>query len=158
MPIIKSAIKRARQTITRRSRNLQVKRAIKQDITALYTAISTGEAENITSSLSMAYSQIDRAVKKGTLHKNTAARKKSVLAQAAAKVSTDEATPAKAAKATTKSPAKKVAAKKPAAKKATTKKTAAKTVAAKSTAAAKKVAPKATKAKAPAPKAASKSE
>ncbi|QQR52958.1 30S ribosomal protein S20 [bacterium] len=69
MPIIKSAIKRARQTITRRSRNLQVKRAIKQDITALYTAISTGEAENITSSLSMAYSQIDRAVKKAPFTK-----------------------------------------------------------------------------------------
>jgi ribosomal protein S20 len=137
MPIIKSAIKRARQTLTRRSRNLQVKRAIKQDVTALHTAISTGEAENITTSLSMAYSQIDRAVKKGTLHKNTAARKKSALAKAIAQAS--PSAEAKPAKTTTKGATKASTAKKPAAKKTVAKKPAAKKPAAKKAPATKSV-------------------
>ncbi len=72
MPIIKSAIKRAKQAITRRSRNLQVKRAVKQDVATLHAAITAGDSKLIESSLSAAYSEIDRAVRKHTLHKNTA--------------------------------------------------------------------------------------
>ena len=138
MPIIKSAIKRAKQSLVRRSHNLQVKRAVKQDITALHTAISAGEAKAISEALSAAYSEIDRAVKKGTLHKNTAGRRKSQLAHAVAKAAGAEAVAPEtkttkgagkkaAAKTTTKSTAKatakapvdkKAPAKKPAAKKA----------------------------------------
>jgi ribosomal protein S20 len=126
MPIIKSAIKRAKQTIVRRSRNLQVKRAVKLDITELYAAIAEGGEVN--AKLAAAYSEIDRAVKKGTLHKNTAGRKKSQLATAVAKAAAAaaepkvEAEPKKpatakktAAKTVAKAPAKKPAAK-PAAK------------------------------------------
>jgi ribosomal protein S20 len=129
MPIIKSAIKRAKQSLVARSRNLQVKRAVKSDISALHAAIAAGDAKEIQTKLSEAYSEIDRAVKKGTLHKNTAARRKSVLAHAVAKASGAEATPAETkttkgagkkattAKTTTKkAPAKAAAAKKPAAK------------------------------------------
>jgi small subunit ribosomal protein S20 len=123
MPIIKSAIKRARQAIVRRSRNLQVKRVVKQDIAALHTALTNGDAEQIKTTLSEAYSEIDRAVKKGTLHKNTAARRKSTLAHAVAKASGAEAIPA-AAK-TTKGAGKKAAATKKATPKATTAKAAA---------------------------------
>lgn len=94
MPIIKSAIKRARQSLVRRSRNLQVKRAIKRDVSDVHTAIATADQENMQSALAGAYSQIDRAVKKGTLHKNTAARRKSNLAHAVAKATGAEATPA----------------------------------------------------------------
>jgi small subunit ribosomal protein S20 len=93
MPIIKSAIKRAKQALARRSRNLQVKRAVKQDITALRTALTSGDAQDIQAKLAAAYSEVDRAVKKGTLHKNTAARRKSQLAHAVAKASGAEATP-----------------------------------------------------------------
>lgn len=134
MPIIQSAIKRAKQSLVRRSRNLQVKRAIKQDITAVTTAIAAGDSAEIKTSLSAAYSEIDRAVKKGTLHKNTAARRKSALAHAVAKAAGTEAvapetktTKGAGKKATasktpaTKKPAAKAAAKpaaKPAAKKA----------------------------------------
>jgi small subunit ribosomal protein S20 len=136
MPIIKSAIKRAKQALVRRSRNLQVQRAVKQDITALHEALAGGDAKLIQTKLSEAYSEIDRAVKKGTLHKNTAANRKSALAHAVAKASGAEAVPAEAkttkgagkkavGKTTTKkapaakaaSTAKKPAAKKPAAKK-----------------------------------------
>jgi ribosomal protein S20 len=142
MPIIKQAIKRAKQSLVRRSRNLQVKRAVKSDITALHTAIVAGENSEIQTKLSAAYSELDRAVKKHTLHKNTAARRKSQLATAVAKAENAEAKPAVAAKvkgpkkAATKPTAKKVAAakkpvekkpvaaKKPAAKKAPAKKTA----------------------------------
>ncbi len=134
MPIIKSAMKRAKQSLTRRSRNLQVKRAVKQDILAVHTAIAEGKAAEIQTTLSAAYSEIDRAVKKGTLHKNTAARRKSQLAASVAKASgqapAEEPKTTKGAgkKATTtktamtKKPATKEAAKKPAAKKAPAKK------------------------------------
>ena len=116
MPIIKSAIKRAKQAIVRRSRNLQVKRAIKQDVTALHTALAAGDAKLIDTSLSAAYSEIDRAVRKHTLHKNTAARRKSALAHAVAKSSGAEATPVEAK--TTKGAGKKAATTKTTAKKA----------------------------------------
>jgi ribosomal protein S20 len=141
MPIIKSAIKRAKQALVHRSRNLQVKRAVKQDITALHTAITAGEANEIQTKLNEAYSEIDRAVKKGTLHKNTAARRKSVLAHAVAKASGVEATPVETK--TTKGAGKKAAATKATTKKAPAAKSA---TAAKATAAAKKpVAKSATK-------------
>lgn len=126
MPIIKSAIKRAKQTLVRRSRNLQVKRNVKQDIGALHAALAeSADAQTVTEKLAAAYSEIDRAVKKGTLHKNTAARRKSALAHAVAKAEGAEATPSETKttkgagkKATTaKTATKKVAAAKPAAKK-----------------------------------------
>ncbi len=131
MPIIKSAIKRTKQALVRRSHNLQVKRAVKQDITALETALKTG-ASDIQAKLAAAYSEIDRAVKKGTLHKNTAARRKSGLAHAVAKAAGVEATPVETK--TTKGAGKKAvtaktaapkAAKAPAAKKPATPKKAA---------------------------------
>lgn len=125
MPIIKSAIKRAKQSLVRRSRNLQVKRAVKGDVAALHTAIAEGG--DIQAKLAAAYSEIDRAVKKGTLHKNTAARKKSQLATTVKKAEQPtEEKPAKPAvkKAVVKKTATKTTAKKPAAKKAPAKKAA----------------------------------
>jgi ribosomal protein S20 len=135
MPIIQSAIKRAKQALVRRSRNLQVKRAIKHDVTALHSALAEGDAKQIQTSLSEAYSEIDRAVKKGTLHKNTAARRKSVLAHAVAKASGAEATPEETK--TTKGAGKKATAAKATAKKPTAKAAATKTAAAKKPAAKK---------------------
>jgi small subunit ribosomal protein S20 len=138
MPIIQSAMKRAKQALVRRSRNLQVKRAIKQDISSLHAAITTGDTKDIQTTLSAAYSEIDRAVKKGTLHKNTAARRKSVLAHTGAKAAGAEATPTETK--TTKGAGKK-ATTKATTKTTATKKTAAKTAAKKP--AAKTAAPKA---------------
>ena len=125
MPIIKSAMKRVRQTAKRRSHNLQVKRAIHADVRAVMDAIEAKDAAAAQTAYREAVSEIDRAVKKGTLHKGTAARQKSRL-NAKVKAAFGDATkPAKVAKAkpaAAKAPAKKAApAKKPAAKKATAK-------------------------------------
>ena len=86
MPIIKSAIKRARQTTRRRSLDLKVRAAIKADMHVAMSAIATGEQATIAEALKAAQSEIDRAVKKGTLHRNTASRKLSRLVLAGNKV------------------------------------------------------------------------
>lgn len=79
MPIIKSAMKRVRQQAKRRSRNLAAKRNIKASSKQTLTAIAANDIKAAQESLKQAISQIDKAAKKGTLHKNTAARRKSSL-------------------------------------------------------------------------------
>ena len=117
MPIIKSAIKRAKQTIKRNERNVGIKRDIKEALKA-FTATPTA------ATLSKVQSEIDTAVKKKLLNKNTASRRKANLAKAAKAAgvtlgTAKKAAPAKAATkpAAKKAPAKTTAAKKPAAKK-----------------------------------------
>ena len=113
MPIIKSAIKRARQTQKRHSHNLTVAHAVKRDVRVLTDAIAAGEAKTIDDAWKAAQSEIDRAVKKGVLHKNAAARQKSQLNRllVAAQAEKPAKAPAKA-----KTAVKKVTAKKPATK------------------------------------------
>lgn len=112
MPIIKSAIKRVKTQAKRRSHNLQVKRAIHQDIRAFTDAAATGDAKATTETLRAAISEIDRAVKKGTIHRNTAARRKAQLQKQANAV----VAPKKSATTPKKAAPKAAAAKKPAAK------------------------------------------
>lgn len=78
MPIIKSAVKRMRQTAKRRERNVGIKKDIKGAIKAFV-------AEPSAKNLSKAQSELDKAVKKGLIKKNTAARRKASLAAAAKK-------------------------------------------------------------------------
>ena len=109
MPIIKSAIKRAKQTLKRRERNISIKKDIK-------TAVKAFSAEPSAKTLAATQSEIDTAVKKGLIKKNTAARRKSALSKIAKKAGvTLEVAKKPAAKPAT---AKKAPAKKPAAKKA----------------------------------------
>lgn len=109
MPIIKSAIKRVKQAAVRNERNVATKRAIK-------AAVKAFEAKPSSETLSKAQSEIDKAVKKNLIHKNTAARRKANLSKAAKAANVKLATAKKPAAA--KAPAaKKPAAKKPAAKK-----------------------------------------
>lgn len=113
MPIIKSAIKRAKQTLKRRERNISIKKDIK-------TAVKAFSAEPSAKTLAAAQSEIDTAVKKGLIKKNTAARRKRALSKIAKKAGvTLEAAKKPAAKpaAAKKTAAKKAPAKKPAAKK-----------------------------------------
>ena len=129
MPIIKSAIKRAKQTIKRRERNIGIKKGIK-------AAVKAFNAKPTAKTLADAQREYDTAVKKGLLKKNTAARRKSALAkiakEAGVKLETAKKPAAKSAAkpatktAAAKTPTKKTATKKPAAKKSTTKKPAAK--------------------------------
>jgi small subunit ribosomal protein S20 len=80
MANIKSAKKRVRQNVGRQARNKSVR-------SRLRTAVKKQRAEGAgkPESLSATYSEIDRARKKGIVHKNAAARYKSRLAKAAAK-------------------------------------------------------------------------
>ena len=113
MTIIKSAIKRAKQTLKRRERNISIKKDIK-------TAVKAFSAEPSAKTLAAAQSEIDTAVKKGLIKKNTAARRKSALSKIAKKAGvTLEAAKKPAAKPATakKTAAKKAPAKKPAANK-----------------------------------------
>ena len=122
MPIIKSAIKRAKQTIKRRERNVGLKRDIKETTKDFL-------AKPTSASLSKAHSELDKALKKGLLKKNTVARRKASLAKIAKEANVKLA-PAKKA-ATTVKPAAKKAPVKAVAKKPATKATAAKKPAAK---------------------------
>lgn len=112
MPIIKSAIKRAKQTLKRRERNISIKKDIK-------AAVKAFSAEPSAKTLAAAQSEIDTAVKKGLIKKNTAARRKSALSKIAKKAGVTLET---AKKPTTKPAAKKTAAKKAPAKKPAAKK------------------------------------
>lgn len=119
MPIIKSAIKRAKQTLKRRERNIGIKRDIK-------SAVKAFMAEPSAATLAAAHSELDTAVKKNLLKKNTAARRKSALSAIAKKAgvkleATKKSTAKAPAKTTAKTTAKSTATKKPAAKKPATK-------------------------------------
>ena len=81
MPIIKSAKKRVRQTNKAKVRNDVSRKSLRLAIKKLQASLAT--KKNASLSLSAAQSNIDQAVKKGLIHKNKAARKKSQLAAAA---------------------------------------------------------------------------
>ncbi len=110
MPIIKSAKKRVRTASKAAVRNSKTKRSLK-DAFKLFTkspsAASHGSAQ----------SNLDKALKKGVIHKNKAARLKK---QTAARAKAAGVKPTKAVKKA--APAKKAAAKKPIAKKSPAKK------------------------------------
>lgn len=74
MPNIKSAIKRVSVTEHKNLRNRMVRSKVK-------TAVKKFEANPIAEQYSMTVSEIDKAVAKGIMHKNTAARKKARLAK-----------------------------------------------------------------------------
>ncbi len=111
MPIIKSAKKAARQAEKRTEHNVEIKKAIK-------AALKAFKANPTPETLAKAQSEYDKAVKKDLLKKNTAARRKAKLYDAA-----KEAGVKLEKKATDKAPAKKEAAK-ATEKKAAAKKTA----------------------------------
>ena len=143
MPIIKSAIKRAKQAVVRRERNVATKKDVKSAAKAFH-------AKPSAKALSAAHSEIDTAVKKNVINKHTAARRKSQLSkiakEAGVKLEAAKKAPAKAApKTVAKTEVKaeaKPAAKKPAAKTAAAKKPAAKATTVAKPAAAKKPAAK----------------
>lgn len=118
MPIIKSAKKRVKTAKKATIRNSKTKRSLKSALKAFTKSPSA-------KSHSAAVSNVDKAVKKGLVHKNKAARlKKQAAAKAkAAGVKHTGTKKAAAKKAPVKKAApKKAAAKKPAAKKAPAKK------------------------------------
>ena len=86
MPNIKSAKKRVKVNAVKALRNKSIKTALHTSIKKADAAISTG-AENKGETLKAAIKSIDKAVTKGILHKNTAARRKSRLVLSSNKTS-----------------------------------------------------------------------
>ena len=80
MPNIKSAIKRVEVAERNRARNKQWKSAIRSRRNEVEDAVKAANVKNSQEALKAAYKLIDKAVAKGVLHKNTAARRKSRLA------------------------------------------------------------------------------
>ncbi|MFB2771132.1 30S ribosomal protein S20 [Pelatocladus sp. BLCC-F211] len=84
----KSALKRAKIAERNRLRNKSYKSAVKTLMKKYFAAVETYAAnptpesnEEVQTRMSEAYSKIDKAVKRGVLHPNNGARKKSRLAQ-----------------------------------------------------------------------------
>lgn len=109
MPIIKSAKKRVRVAKKAAARNSKTKRVLKSAL-KIFRGKTTAESQ------SKAQSALDKAVKKGVVHKNKAARQKRRLAAQA------KAAGVKPSSAKKKTTTKKAAPKKAAAKKTTSKK------------------------------------
>lgn len=74
-----SALKQWKQSETRRQRNSAVKSALRTQMKKVLTALGAKDATAAKTALSQAYTLIDRAVTKGVLHRNAAARHKSRL-------------------------------------------------------------------------------
>lgn len=75
----KSAVKRHKQSLVRRERNRVVKSTLKTVAKKVEGAVSENEADTAGNSLKEAIVALDRAARKGVIHKKTAARKKSRL-------------------------------------------------------------------------------
>ncbi len=94
MANIKSAAKRAEIAERNRLHNKSYKSAVKTlmknylDAVSAYQANPSDEALSVVNEkMSLAYSKIDRAVKRGVLHRNTGARRKARLAAVLQKAS-----------------------------------------------------------------------
>ena len=91
MPNIKSAKKSLRQDVKKHKSNLRTKNKMKKIIKGLNEfaekleksvgKITENDTKKIQECLTAAYKNIDKAVKKGVIKKNTASRKKSKLAK-----------------------------------------------------------------------------
>jgi small subunit ribosomal protein S20 len=77
----KSALKRAGQSENRRMRNRSVKTRVKTVVKEVRQAVSENAGDSANTIFNAAQSTIDKAAKKGVLHKRTAARKISRLAK-----------------------------------------------------------------------------
>jgi small subunit ribosomal protein S20 len=81
MPNIKSAIKRVKTSEKRRALNASQKSALRTSVKSCEVALNSSDVEQAKIALAAASQKLDKAVTKGLIHKNAAARKKSRLAQ-----------------------------------------------------------------------------
>ena len=79
MPNHKSAEKRVRQSERRRLINRSSRAKLRTSIKNLRTALKSSDAKQVGALLPRTVSEIDKAVQKGVLHRNAAARQKSRL-------------------------------------------------------------------------------
>jgi small subunit ribosomal protein S20 len=86
MPNTKSAAKAMRQAERRRVNNLKTKTKFKAAVKKVKKLVSELNANDAVAALKEAMSTMDKAVKRGVMHKNTASRKKSRMAKSIAKL------------------------------------------------------------------------
>ena len=79
MANIKSAEKRARQTLKRRARNVATRSKLRTAIKSVVSAIQAGDKTEAAAKLKAAGPVIDSMVNKGIIHRNKASRHKSAL-------------------------------------------------------------------------------
>lgn len=76
----RSALKRVRTSQKRRERNQSIKSRVRTMVRTFEEAVVSGESTVAAERFAQASSALDRAVSKGIVHKNMAARKKSRMA------------------------------------------------------------------------------
>lgn len=81
MPNIKSAIKRVKVNEGRRAQNISVKSDMRTSVKKVETLVVNNDVENAKSAYITASAKLDKAARKGLIHKNAAARQKSRLAK-----------------------------------------------------------------------------
>jgi len=81
MPNIKSAIKRVSVIEKKTDRNNMIKSGYKSAVKKFEQAVAAGNVEEAQTLFSAATKKIDQACTKGVIVKNTASRKKSLLAK-----------------------------------------------------------------------------
>ncbi len=79
MANIKSAIKRARQNITRRQHNVSARSMYRTFVKNVINAVAAGDKDAAQLAYTKAQPIIDKITNKGIIHKNKAARIKSKL-------------------------------------------------------------------------------
>jgi len=82
MANIKSAQKRARQAVERRTHNMSLRTEVRTAIKNMKKAVATGNKDSAAKVLRESQRVIDRIVAKGVLHRNAGDRHKSRLAHA----------------------------------------------------------------------------
>ncbi|HEY2392531.1 MAG TPA: 30S ribosomal protein S20 [Candidatus Angelobacter sp.] len=90
-----SALKRARQTVKRTANNRSNTTRLRTELRKLRETMEAGDSKLAKETFNSTVSMIDKAVKKGTIHKNTAARYKSRLSTRVAAVKAPAKTAAK---------------------------------------------------------------
>ncbi|RHW40989.1 30S ribosomal protein S20 [Neobacillus notoginsengisoli] len=81
MPNIKSAIKRVKTNEAKNAQNTAVKSSMRTAVKKAEAAVTVNDAAAAKEVFVEAVSKLDKAVTKGLIHKNAAARKKSRLAK-----------------------------------------------------------------------------
>jgi small subunit ribosomal protein S20 len=87
---IKSAIKRIRSSKRKQIRNQAVRTHARTRVKAARLAIDSGNPTEAVAAIQAAYSALDRAAIKGTIHRRNAARRKSRLMKKLARATATE--------------------------------------------------------------------
>ncbi len=87
MPITKQVIKRMKQAEVREQRNQHYKSRMKSMIKLVLEYVQKKDAEKAQKTLPEVYKAIDTAAKKGIIHRNNAAHKKSRIQKAVSSLS-----------------------------------------------------------------------